>query len=249
MMKQISSYVDNCVQGQKNQPTLKVPSIPPQPLPVITKVWFRVGMDLTGPLIHSEGYTYILTMIDHFTKWIETRPLRSKDAEEVARGLFSILCKQGAPVQIISDNGTEFTNKISKALHDAYDCKLIFSAPYHPQTKISSFLLPVVQQLLFTSYTLPKSDCIMLPTPASTDLEDLCVIWGGQFEGIELVNTCPVDNFITLQSLHSYQISEALRLSDVSPTTSFQTTMLSHIEHREFDELRIWLALNWEFKM
>ena len=25
-------------------------------------------------------------------------------------------------------------NKISKALHDTYNCKLIFSAPYHPQT-------------------------------------------------------------------------------------------------------------------
>ena len=73
-------------------------------------------------------------MIDHFTKWIETRPLRSKDAEEVARGLFSFYCRQGAPVQIISDNGTKFTNKISKAIHDAYDCKLIFSAPYRPQT-------------------------------------------------------------------------------------------------------------------
>ena len=97
----------------------------------------------------------------------------------------------------------------------------------------TKILLPVVQQLLFTSHTLPKSDCtsIMLPTPASTDLEDLCVIWGGQFEGIELVNTCPVDNFITLLSLHSYQISEALRLSDVSPTNSLQT-MLSHIEHQ-----------------
>ena len=84
----------------------------------------------------------------------------------------------------------------------------------------TKIIFPVVQQLLFTSHTLPKSDCIMLPTPASTDLEDLCVIWGGQFEGIELANTCPVDNFITLLSLHSYQISEALRLSDVSPTTS-----------------------------
>ena len=97
----------------------------------------------------------------------------------------------------------------------------------------TKILLPVVQQLLFTSHTLSKSDCIMLPTPASTDLEDLCVTWGGQFEGIELINTCPVDKFITLLCLHYYHISEALRLSDVSPTTSLQT-MLSHIKHREY---------------
>ena len=53
---------------------------------------------------------------------------------EVAKGLFSIYCRQGAPVQIISDNGTEFTNKLHKTLHEAYECKLIFSTPHYPQT-------------------------------------------------------------------------------------------------------------------
>ena len=92
IFKQIRSYVDNCIRCQKNQPTLKATSIPLQPLPVFTKVWFRVGMDLTGPLVHSEGYKCILTMMDHFTKWIETRPLRSKEAKEVAKWIFSIYC-------------------------------------------------------------------------------------------------------------------------------------------------------------
>ena len=128
MLKQIEHYVDNCIRCQKNQPTLKAPTTPLQPLPVITKVWFRVGMDLTSPLIDSEGYKYILTFMDHFTKWIETRPLRSKEAIEVARGIFSIYCRLGAPVQIICDNGTEFKNQISKELHEAHNCKLIFSA-------------------------------------------------------------------------------------------------------------------------
>ena len=63
---------------QKNQPSLKTPTMPLQPPPVITKVWFRVGMDLTGPLIESQGYLYILTFIDHFTKWIVTSPLKTK---------------------------------------------------------------------------------------------------------------------------------------------------------------------------
>ena len=106
MLKDIELYVQACVRCIRNQPSLKSPTVPLQPLPVITKVWFRVGMDLTGPLIESNGYKYILTVIDHFTRWIETRPLRMKEAREVARGLFSIYCRQGAPVQIISDNGT-----------------------------------------------------------------------------------------------------------------------------------------------
>ena len=92
-------------------------------------------MDLTGPLVESDGCRYILTFIDHFIKWIETRPLRTKEAKEVAKGIFSIYCQQGAPVQIITDNGPEFTSMIFRSLQDIHNCKLIFTTPYHPQTK------------------------------------------------------------------------------------------------------------------
>ena len=92
-------------------------------------------MDLTRPLVESEGCRYILTFIDHFIKWIETRPLRTKEAKEVAKGIFSIYCQQGAPVQIITDNGPEFTSMIFRSLQDIHNCKLIFTTPYHPQTK------------------------------------------------------------------------------------------------------------------
>ena len=134
MLKDITLYVQNCARCAKNQPCLKKPTTPLQPLPVITKIWFRVGMDLTGPLIDSNGFKYILSVIDHFTRWLETRPLRCKEAQEVAGGIYSIYCRQGAPVQVISDNGTEFTNQLYKTLHQVYNCKLIFSTPYHPQT-------------------------------------------------------------------------------------------------------------------
>ena len=82
MQKDITLYVQACARCLKNQPSLKSPTNPLQPLPVITKVWFRVGMDLTGPLVESNGYKYILTVIDHFTRWIETRPLRTNGLVE-----------------------------------------------------------------------------------------------------------------------------------------------------------------------
>ena len=127
MYNSIQSYILKCGPCQKNQPCLKSLIIPLQPLPVITKVWYRVGMGLTGPLVESGGYRYILTFIDHFTKWIETRPLRTKEAKEVAKGIFSTYCRQGAPVQIITDNGPEFTSMISRSLQDIHNCKLIFT--------------------------------------------------------------------------------------------------------------------------
>ena len=61
MLKDIELYVQACVRCIRNQSSLKSPTVPLQHLPVITKVSFRVGMDLTGPLIESNGYKYILT--------------------------------------------------------------------------------------------------------------------------------------------------------------------------------------------
>ena len=104
--------------------------VPLQPLPAITKVRYRVGIDLIGPLVESKGYEHILTFLDHFTKCIETRPLKTKEAKEVAKGIFSINCRQGASVQIVTDNVYEFTRKLKKPDH----CKLIFTTPYHSQT-------------------------------------------------------------------------------------------------------------------
>ena len=59
MLKDITRYVQACIRCIKNQSTLKSPINPLQPLPIITKVWFRVGMDLTGHLLNPMGiYTY-----------------------------------------------------------------------------------------------------------------------------------------------------------------------------------------------
>lgn len=130
----IGKYIKNCERCKMNQVSLRKPTETLKPLPVISRPWYRVGMDLTGPLIPSNGYSYILTMVDHFTKWVETRPLKNKETVEVARAVFSIYCSKGAPAQIISDNGPEFTSKLMSDLQSRYNCRLIFSAPYHPQT-------------------------------------------------------------------------------------------------------------------
>lgn len=66
----IEKYVKNCDRCKMNQLSLRKPTEALKPLPVIARPWYRVGMDLTGPLVLSNGYTYILTMVDHFTKWV-----------------------------------------------------------------------------------------------------------------------------------------------------------------------------------
>ena len=42
-------------------------------------------MDIVGPLKESNGRGYILTMIDHYSRWVEATPLANMEAKTVAR--------------------------------------------------------------------------------------------------------------------------------------------------------------------
>ena len=103
-------------------------------------------------------------------------------------------------------------------------------------------LIPVVQQLIAISKTSHNNVPIILGEYSlSQQMEDICATWGGQHEGIQLVNTCTVDNFITLQSLHSDILPTAFQLSSLSLSPTLET-MWSFISSCKFNELLLWLA-------
>lgn len=77
------------------------------------QVWYLVGVDLIGPFQSTpEGFRYVLTMTDYFSKYVEAIPIKDKSAQSVARGIYKIYCRHGAPVHIISDQGREFINQV-----------------------------------------------------------------------------------------------------------------------------------------
>ena len=54
----------------------------------VREPWERVSVDITGPYRRlSRQNQYILTCVDHFSKWAEAIPLRSHTASTVARAL------------------------------------------------------------------------------------------------------------------------------------------------------------------
>lgn len=72
-------------------------------------------MDLIGPFHKTaNGYQYVLTMTDYFSKYVQTVLIEDKSAISVARGIFTIYCRLGAPVHFICDQGKEFVNKVHK---------------------------------------------------------------------------------------------------------------------------------------
>jgi transposase InsO family protein len=52
--------------------------------------------------------TYILVMVDKFTKWIELKPISKYDGHTAVKFLKDIILRYGFPHSIITDNGSNF---------------------------------------------------------------------------------------------------------------------------------------------
>ena len=64
----------------------------------------------------STGNRYILLVVDRASKFAFAYPLRTKDAESVAKKLLGLLLMFGIPCSIRSDPGTEFTAEVVQHL-------------------------------------------------------------------------------------------------------------------------------------
>ena len=130
----IQKHLDSCLQCQQRKKSTAKP-LPLQTLPTVDQPNFRIHIDLFGPLKTSENKNkYILCITDAFTKYAEVIAIPDKTAETVAAALFDKwFCRMGTPVQIHSDNGKEFVNKLSKELFTLLDIKHTTTTPAHPQ--------------------------------------------------------------------------------------------------------------------
>lgn len=69
-----------------------------------------MGIDIIGPLPKSRnGKRYIITCIDHFSRFLETHATTKKSSREVAKFLIEkIFNRYGNPTTLLSDQGKEF---------------------------------------------------------------------------------------------------------------------------------------------
>ena len=95
-----------------------------------------ISMDLIGEFHPptSKGKKYALTIICMLTGYVFCIPLKTKTAEEVLQAYIdNVYSRFGGSLKILSDNGTEFKNKIfeqiAKELGVVYK---IYTPPYHP---------------------------------------------------------------------------------------------------------------------
>ena len=96
----------------------------------------RISIDKTGPHpTSSAGHKYMLTMVDHFSKWAEAFPIRNQEATTVAKVLMDrVFCYFGTPIQILTDQGKNFESELFGELCRILDIEKLRTTIYKPST-------------------------------------------------------------------------------------------------------------------
>ena len=95
-----------------------------------------VGMDFLGPLTTTtNGNKYIIVFTDYLSRWVEAFATRDMTAVTVSRILINeIICRYGAPIRLLSDQGTNFMSKLVAEVCKYFHTLKINTSAYHPET-------------------------------------------------------------------------------------------------------------------
>lgn len=94
----------------------------------------RIATDIVGPLPLTEsGNRYILSVIDHFSRFVEFVALPNQTAECIARALVHrVITKFGIPKQLLTDQGANFTGDLMREMCGLLKIKKLQTSAYHP---------------------------------------------------------------------------------------------------------------------
>jgi hypothetical protein len=118
----VYDYVKSCDHCQKRKLTQNVTKTQITALPIPSAPFEVWEMDLYGKLPTTpDGFSYVFTAVDMFSKYLYAIPIRNKDALTVANALFQLFTTFGVCNTLISDQGSEFianvTHELCKTLH------------------------------------------------------------------------------------------------------------------------------------
>ena len=133
----IMKYVTSCDACQRNKPSQQSPMGPMMPLPIPTRPWQWVSLDLITQLPRSRsGHDAIVVFVDKLTKMVHYVATTTNVTAPQLATLFirEVVRLHGVPEAILSDRDTRFTAHFWRAFWTQLGTTLTMSTAYHPQT-------------------------------------------------------------------------------------------------------------------
>ena len=134
MWVEVKEFVKSCSACQRASRKDQARA-PLQPLQVEHEPFSKVAYDIVGPLPKSRsGFRYILTMMDLFSKFPAAVPLKKVDNTTVLDAMLEVFASYGLPKVLLTDQGSVFTSRLTRAMCQQFGIEKIQTSPYHPQS-------------------------------------------------------------------------------------------------------------------
>ena len=125
---QIETLVKSCITCQSTRDMPPVAPLHPWVWPA--KPWQRLHIDFAGPFL---GKTFFI-LVDAHSKWPEIVEMKSTTSQQTIFVLRNLFATYGLPLQIVSDNGPQFTSAEFEHFLKMNGVKHILCSPYHPSS-------------------------------------------------------------------------------------------------------------------
>ena len=132
MKSDVCKYVKNCITCQRFKGTVGLQQ-KWQETPPAQKPLERVGIDLTDMVAGQQGNRYVLTILDHYSRFVKFIPLKNKTSQNVVTALESYVADFGPPQSLVSDNGGEFLSTPYQAFLTRHHITAHYTTPYNPR--------------------------------------------------------------------------------------------------------------------
>lgn len=128
-VKEVLSKCEACIQVNAKVSAAETPMVIKRP----EKPFEKFYIDYIGPLPPSQGYSYVLVIVDAATRFTWLYPTKGPTASATVKSLTD-LSSIAIPKIIHSDQGSAFTSHELATWAKQFDVILEFSTPYHPQS-------------------------------------------------------------------------------------------------------------------
>jgi cleavage and polyadenylation specificity factor subunit 1 len=134
MSSDVNLWTKQCLLCQKSKTHTHIHP-PSHSIPIPSRRFSHIHLDLVGPLPMSQGNTHILTMVDRTTRWLEAVPIASTSARSCAEAFCSSwIARFGVPDTLTTDRGAQFTSSLWNELSKLLNISHISTTAFHPQS-------------------------------------------------------------------------------------------------------------------
>lgn len=133
----VKNHAESCLECLHEQPTKQVkvykPIIPKAPFERFTADLYQIP----DAMVQASGtkHRYILSCVDHFSKYKWTELIPNKEAQTIVQKLYMIFNCFKSPTYFQTDNGKEFQNSKIQDLCNRKNIKHVHRRPYHPPSQ------------------------------------------------------------------------------------------------------------------